>query len=337
MSRKFALLILVVLCVVAAGCAPIATPVGAPRSTDVPAAAATASVATTPGAGATLAGTVRYAGRPLGGARVELRPLGWATAGGVAVATAEADANGTFTLPNPPAGDWSVIGFFPDGEIDAGGWPPVSISPGQAVLGFVVPLERKMNLLEPIAGVTANTAPTFAWQPAADASSYRIWVIDAGATGPVVNQTVTGTQLAPGALESGRVYQWVVSALDAAGEVVATGSETFQVADVAATPPGPVGEGQPTQGGEMPRLPDAERAFAAARLALAARLGVDELAIRRVEVTPQQWSDACLGVARAGQMCAQVITSGWIVVMETGGRQYTAHTDQEGTQVRLVD
>jgi hypothetical protein len=87
----------------------------------------------------------------------------------------------------------------------------------------------------------------------------------------------------------------------------------------------------------MPRLPDRERAFAAARAALAARLGIDELSIRLVDATPQQWNDACLGVSRAGQMCAQVITPGWLILMETGGRQYEAHTDQEGAQVRLVD
>jgi hypothetical protein len=86
----------------------------------------------------------------------------------------------------------------------------------------------------------------------------------------------------------------------------------------------------------MPRLPDRDRAFAAARAALATLLGADELSIQLVEITPQAWNDACLGVSRAGQMCAQVITPGWLVLMETGGRQYEAHTDQEGMQVRLV-
>lgn len=115
--------------------------------------------------------------------------------------------------------------------------------------------------------------------------------------------------------------------LDALFEAV-TQSFTFMDA--------PETQGQSGQPGTMPRLPDRERAFAAARAALAAKLGVDEPAIQRVSVTAQEWSDACLGVSRANEMCAQVITPGWVVVMETGGKQYEAHTDQEGAVVRLT-
>jgi hypothetical protein len=531
MSRRFLVLVLIVLSVIGAACAPIVTPVAVEPTPATPASGTTAPAeptivppvtptataeavtpqATVAGAGATLAGTIRYAGKPLGGARIELRPLGWATTGAAPVASAVADANGMFTLPNPPVGDWSVVGFFPDGEVDAGGWPPVSIAEGQAVLGFVVPLERKLILLAPIAGQAASETPTLSWQPATDAVSYRVWVIDAGTTEMALDQATSATSVVVPSALAPTTYQWVVNALDAAGELVATGSETFQVGGAAsATPalPGPadvnglppscqpragefaafgdatsgfcfrypeafqaiipegivnavgmvvgpaldasadplraalvieavpsegldlktvVGEllrefegqpgiairqrpfdlggvpavllegvpgrggsrdivavqngiryrllfmpdpagfpqvkadlerlfdavtqsftfliipaeagsaGQTTQPGTMPRLPDDERAFAGARAALATRLGVDELAIRRVEVTSQEWPDACLGVARSGQMCAQVITPGWVVVMETGGRQYRAHTDQGGIRVRLLD
>jgi hypothetical protein len=507
-------LILLIIALALSACAPIAAPsvpsgataaetVSAPDAT--PLASAVSPAATVAGAGATFAGTIRHAGKPLGGARIELRPFGWATTGAAPVASVTADANGLFTLPDPPAGDWSVVGFFPDGEIDAGGWPPVSIAPGQAVLDFVVALERNINLLEPIGGVVVSDAPLFAWQPAPGAASYRVWVLDAGTTELVVDETTTATTLAPGALPAGRPYQWVVNALDAAGEDIATASETFQVgASSAATPSLPTAadanglppscqpragefaafssedntfcflyperfqavipegtidavgmvvgpaldaspdplrailviearpaeeldlaaataalleefegmpgvtlrqrpfelggapavllEGVPGRGGSrdiltvrdgvrlrllfmpdpavfptvqpdldalfatvtqsftflaapggasqhgaMPRLPDRDRAFAAARAALAARLGIDELSIRLIEITAQEWSDACLGVSHAGQMCAQVITPGWLITMEAGGRQYEAHTDQEGAQVRLVD
>ena len=82
--------------------------------------------------------------------------------------------------------------------------------------------------------------------------------------------------------------------------------------------------------GNMPRLPDSERAFDGAREALAQRLGVDPLTIQRVEVDTQEWNDACLGVTSPGEMCAQVITPGWVVVLNVGGQRYEAHTDQEG-------
>jgi hypothetical protein len=95
-------------------------------------------------------------------------------------------------------------------------------------------------------------------------------------------------------------------------------------------------QGVVTQPGNMPRLPDDERAFAGARAALARRLGVDELSIRRIEVTPQEWNDACLGVSSASEMCAQVITPGWIVTLDVNGQRYEAHTDQEGAQVRFA-
>ena len=95
-------------------------------------------------------------------------------------------------------------------------------------------------------------------------------------------------------------------------------------------------QGPVTRPGNMPRLPDDERAFAGARAALARRLGIDELSIQRVEVTPQEWNDTCLGVTSGAEMCAQVITPGWVVMLDVNGQRYEAHTDQEGAQVRFV-
>ena len=230
--------------------------------------ASLAQVATPAGAGAVLAGTVRYAGQPLGGTRVELRPLGWATSGAAAVAVAESDANGMFTMPNPPVGDWSVVGIFPDGEADAGGWPPVSIGDAQQVLGFVVPIERKVTLLSPAAGAVAPASPNLSWKPAQDAASYRVWVIDAGTTELVLNQTTTGTALTlTDALKPG-TYEWVVSATNTAGEAVAMGSETFEVGGTAAAPtsaaPGEA-DGLPPpcqpRAGETAVFADRERGF----------------------------------------------------------------------------
>ncbi len=160
---------------------------------------------------------------------VELREVGWATNRTPAVATVQADAQGAFSLANPPAGDFSVLGVFPDGEIDAGGWPPVRIDPGQEITGFVVPLERRLTLLSPIAGAAASATPALAWKPSDEAARYRVWVIDAGTTALLLDQTTTGTNLLVSKTLAPGTYQWVVNGLDAAGEIVATADETFTV------------------------------------------------------------------------------------------------------------
>ena len=72
----------------------------------------------------------------------------------------------------------------------------------------------------------------------------------------------------------------------------------------------------------------------AAREDLAARLDRTAEEVELVSVTPKQWADACLGLARAGEVCAQVITPGYEVVLRAEGRQYTYRTDQR-EHVRL--
>ena len=497
--------------------AAVATTLVSPVATAVPSAAPSSAPASASTRGKLFAGSVKHAGQPVPHARVELREPGWATNRTPAVATVEADAQGDFSLANPPAGDFSVIGYFADGEMDTGGWPPVSIAAGQEITGFIVPLERRLTLLSPIAGAVTPASPLLKWKANDEAVKYRLWVIDAGTTEMLLDQTTSGTSVVFTKTLKPGVYQWVVNGLNAQGALVASGDDTFTVGganEPTATPapastgdgadqaaglpptcqprsgqtavyadrergfcflypasfqknaldPGQVNvvgvvagpaldksadplratllieavladnedlkavvaeltrefEGQPgititqrpfdlggvpavllegvpgrggsrdvvavqngfrfrllfvpdpqqgfpqvandmqalfdsvtqsftffipavgesqgsvTQPGNMPRLPDEERAFDGARGALAKRLGVDPLAIQRVEMIPQEWSDACLGVASAGEMCAQVITPGWIVTLDVNGQRYEAHTDQEGAQVRFV-
>ncbi len=85
-----------------------------------------------------------------------------------------------------------------------------------------------------------------------------------------------------------------------------------------------------------PATPDANTAPTQARAALAAQLGIaaDEIAV--VSVEPVEWPDACLGLPQADEMCAQVITPGYRIVLEANGQRYTAHTDQTGGRVRLA-
>jgi len=81
-------------------------------------------------------------------------------------------------------------------------------------------------------------------------------------------------------------------------------------------------------------LPPEQPAFESAREALARQLGVDPLAIRLVETAPVDWPDACLGLPAAGESCAQVITPGFRVVVETGRTSYEFRTNRDGSMVR---
>lgn len=76
-------------------------------------------------------------------------------------------------------------------------------------------------------------------------------------------------------------------------------------------------------------------AVAAAIEALAARLSVDPGAIEVATFEPVDWPDACLGVPRDGELCAESVTPGWRVDLVIDGREHEAHTDLLGSEVRL--
>jgi hypothetical protein len=67
--------------------------------------------------------------------------------------------------------------------------------------------------------------------------------------------------------------------------------------------------------------------------ALAASLGVDPSEIQVVSADAVEWPNGCLGVQRMGVMCTQVITPGFRIVLEAGGKQYEYHTNQDGSAV----
>ncbi len=71
------------------------------------------------------------------------------------------------------------------------------------------------------------------------------------------------------------------------------------------------------------------RPVRAAQADLASRLGLDpgKIAVVRTEV--REWPDTSLGCPQEGMFYAQVITPGYRVVLEAGGRLYEYHTDQE--------
>jgi len=73
----------------------------------------------------------------------------------------------------------------------------------------------------------------------------------------------------------------------------------------------------------------------AAREALAALSGRTPEEVEVVSVRPKQWPDACLGIQHSGDVCAQVITPGYEVVLRLDDNVAIYRTD-EGTNVRLA-
>ena len=77
-------------------------------------------------------------------------------------------------------------------------------------------------------------------------------------------------------------------------------------------------------------------AVAAARANLAERFERDPAEVEVISVTAQEWPDACLGLADEGEVCAQVMTSGYLVTLRLSGNEYTFRTDVDGAVVRFA-
>lgn len=100
-----------------------------------------------------------------------------------------------------------------------------------------------------------------------------------------------------------------------------------------ATPPPAQQDPDVGEGGPGGSSPDSSIPVEAARADLAQRLGVSTDRIEVVSVERVEWPDACLGAARTGEACAQVITPGYRVVLAVDGVEYVYHTDM-GTHAR---
>jgi hypothetical protein len=83
--------------------------------------------------------------------------------------------------------------------------------------------------------------------------------------------------------------------------------------------------------------PGAELPVAAvrAREELAAQLGVAVEEVDVLEYEQVEWPDSCLGLPEPTEMCAQVITPGWLVTLLAGNQRYEAHTTRQGETVRI--
>ena len=67
---------------------------------------------------------------------------------------------------------------------------------------------------------------------------------------------------------------------------------------------------------------------------LSVSLGIDIDQIEIVSYMQVNWSDACLGLAKPGEMCLKMVTPGWLIILRASGETYEFHTDKNGNQVR---
>jgi hypothetical protein len=88
---------------------------------------------------------------------------------------------------------------------------------------------------------------------------------------------------------------------------------------------------------DVPADDELPPAVGAARAELARELGLDLAAIELVNFEQREWSDSCLGLGGPAEICAAVITPGWLVMLMAEGEPYEVHTDLDGGQVRIAD
>ncbi len=78
-----------------------------------------------------------------------------------------------------------------------------------------------------------------------------------------------------------------------------------------------------------------EQAVQTAKADLAQRTGIAPTAITVVKAEAVDWRDSSLGCPQPGRMYLQVITPGYLIVLEAAGRTYEYHSDREGRRVVL--
>lgn len=99
--------------------------------------------------------------------------------------------------------------------------------------------------------------------------------------------------------------------------------------------PIPLPEETPPMEAHPTAPPQAQEAVEAARAFLARHLEIRADEIELLSVEFETWSDSSLGCPQPGHSYLQVITPGYRMVFEAGGREYEVHTDRTGRQVVL--
>jgi hypothetical protein len=84
----------------------------------------------------------------------------------------------------------------------------------------------------------------------------------------------------------------------------------------------------------MTGTPIAPAAAAPVIAAIAADLGVSPESVQLVTFESRDWPDSSLGCPQPDMLYAQVVTPGYLVVVEVAGERIEYHTDKRGTVVR---
>lgn len=75
-------------------------------------------------------------------------------------------------------------------------------------------------------------------------------------------------------------------------------------------------------------------AVAAVRSTVAKKLGINEGVAIVLTAFEKNWPNACLGLAGAEEMCAEVITPGYEVTIQASGKEYVYRTNADGSVIR---
>jgi hypothetical protein len=79
-----------------------------------------------------------------------------------------------------------------------------------------------------------------------------------------------------------------------------------------------------------------QEAFRASVKDLAKKIGAPESDIAGVTQEDVTWPDSCLGCVKTGEMCTQVLTPGYRIVLRVRDATYEYHTNR-GDRVRLCN
>jgi hypothetical protein len=85
--------------------------------------------------------------------------------------------------------------------------------------------------------------------------------------------------------------------------------------------------------GSSPNNADAQAAIQAAVSAAAGRLSVAPADVHVDQVEAREWGDTSLGCPRPGQMYAQVVTPGFLVIVSAGNKVLEYHSSTRGETV----